>query len=339
MQYEEKVVSFSSGAAVCAVVCACGSSGKSSGSISVEQTEPLESLEEDSEEETAQTVEEEKSSLDYDVEEQVLLDSDGIKITAEGLSINEFHGYLELNLNVENKTDTDITIGTCSAQIDISTGIGSYAYLNGYQVDTGILIDVPARSTVDDTGTFYWDGLKEAGIEEIGEIELAFDIYDPDYNEILTGDQAKCTIKTTLKGEPDTELSDDMPLLLDAGGWQIYGKYVPAAEDMPEDKGHILAVCRNTSGSSAQIHFSEIAVDGTVLTYEASIGGTLNIGDRYYENPGRAVICTESFSMADNVPEISDASVITAVLEAYGSETGDYSNGQTLGTVTFPIAR
>lgn len=235
--------------------------------------------------------------------------------------------------------NTDITIGTCSAQIDISTGIGSYAYLNGYQVDTGILIDVPARSTVDDTCTFYWDGLKEAGIEEIGEIELAFDIYDPDYNEILTGEQAKCTIKTTLKGEPDTELSDDMPLLLDAGGWQIYGKYVPAAEDMPEDKGHILAVCRNTSGSSAQIHFSEIAVDGTVLTYEASIGGTLNIGDRYYENPGRAVICTESFSMADNVPEISDASVITAVLEAYGSETGDYSNVQPLGTVTFPIAR
>ena len=43
-------------------------------------------------------------------------------------------------------------------------------------------------------------------------------------------------------------------------------------------RGHILAVCRNVSGSSAQLHFSEIAVDGTVLTYEASIGGTLNIG-------------------------------------------------------------
>ena len=141
-----------------------------------------------------------------------------------------------------------------------------------------------------------------------------------------------------LEEEPDTELSDDMPLLLDAGGWQIYGKYVPADEEMPEDKGHILAVCRNVSGSSAQLHFSEIAVDGTVLTYEASIGGTLNIGDHYYENPEHAVICSEYFSAADNVPEISDSSVITAVLEASGSETGDYSNVQTLGTVTFPIA-
>ena len=319
--------------------CACGSSGKSGGTITVEQTEPLESSEEDTENAEAEATEEEENDLDYDVEEQVLLDSGGIKITATGLSTNEFHGYLELNLSAENQTDTDIGIGTCSAQIDVPTGIGSYAYLNGYQVDTSILIDVPAHSTVEDTCTFYWDELKEAGIEEINEIELAFHIHDPDYNEILSGEQAKCTIKTTLEGEPDTELSDDMALLLDAGGWQIYGKYVPGDEDLPEDKGHILAVCRNTSGESAQIHFAEIAVDGTVLTYEASIGGTLNIGNRYYENPGRAVVCRESFAMADNVPEISDASVITAVLETAGPETGDYSDVQTLGTVTFPVVR
>ena len=62
-----------------------------------------------------------------------------------------------------------------------------------------------------------------SGIERIGEIELAFNIHDPDYNDILTGEQTKCTIRTTLEEEPDTELSDDMPLLLDAGGWQIYG--------------------------------------------------------------------------------------------------------------------
>ncbi|HIW41399.1 MAG TPA: hypothetical protein H9743_04525 [Candidatus Mediterraneibacter vanvlietii] len=336
---KKKVLTLLLAAVMGASVCACGSSEKSGGSISVVQTEPLESSEEDAEggAEADQDTEED-TAPDYDVEEQVLLDSEGIKITATGLSINEFHGYLELNLSVENQTDTDIGIGTCSAQIDIPAGVGNYVYLNGYQVDSSILIDVPAHSTADDTCTFYWDDLKEAGIEEIGEIELAFNIHDSDYNDILTGEQTKCTIRTTLEEEPDTELSDDMPLLLDAGGWQIYGKYVPADEEMPEDKGHILAVCRNVSGSSAQLHFSEIAVDGTVLTYEASIGGTLNIGDHYYENPEHAVICSEYFSAADNVPEISDSSVITAVLEASGSETGDYSNVQTLGTVTFPIA-
>lgn len=319
-------------------LCACGSpdgNGNSGAQISVEQSDPIESTDSNEEDEPS----DEELKPDYDVEEQVLLDTGGITITATGLSLNEFYGYLELNLTVSNQTDTDITVGLNSADIDVPVGVGSYAYLNGFQVSATALIDVPAQSSTDDTCTFHWDDLIAAGIDEVSQIELGFDIHDQDYNHIVTGSQGLCTLQTTLEGSMDTELSDDMALLLDAEGWQIYGKYVPADESAENDKGHILAVCRNNTDSPGQIHFKEISVDGTVLTYEADIGGTLNIGNQYYENPGHAVVSKTSFAAADNVPDISDSSVITATLETFGPETGDYTDTQPLGTVTFPIGK
>ena len=107
-------------------------------------------------------------------------------ITATGLSLNEFYGYLELNLTVSNQTDTDITVGLNSADIDVPVGVGSYAYLNGFQVSATALIDVPAQSSTDDTCTFHWDDLIAAGIDEVSQIELGFDIHDQDYNHIVT---------------------------------------------------------------------------------------------------------------------------------------------------------
>ena len=323
-----------------ASLAACGSSGEDSKTISVEQTEPLESADEG---EVSAAGEEESPGPDYDVEEQVILDSAGVRITAEGLSFNEHYGYLELGLTVENQTGKEIHIGLNSADLDVPFGSGTYAYLNGYQTDASVLIDVPSGETAEDVCTFHWDSLLEAGIEDIRDIELAFDISDPDYNKILSGSQALCALETTLpEDEADRELSDDLPLLLDSNGFQVYGKFIKADSENPQDKGHLLTVIRNNTAEAAQLRFENITLDGTRLTYDTNpdSGIGTDIGSYHYENPGHAVVSCESFARSDNLPEITDASVIHATLTAYGPDTGDYTGDPLiLGPAVIPVSQ
>lgn len=335
------------GAAICCLAVGCsGSDGtqentaeeSATNSITVESTETLEISESDSEGIIEESEEEDDNGIGYDVEEQVLIDSEGIKITATGLSLNEYWGYLELNLTVENQTDTDIHVSTSGAQLGLYGGTGSYSYLNGVQVSANTYIDVPTQGASEGNCTFYWNSLKEAGIEDIGEIEVAFHIYDPEFNDILTGEAARCTIQTTLDGDPDIEPSSDMPLLLETEGWQIYGKYVPAVEETEEDKGYILALCRNNTDSSALLRFSDFTVDSASLTSSLSSAVGFMSGF-YYENPGHAVLCRISLSEAGNFPEITESSVITAGLETGGSQDGDYTGLQSQGVVAFTIAQ
>lgn len=63
----------------------------------------------------ADTTEEETEAAnqasDTSIEEQVLLDKDGIKITATGFTRDEY-GWDQIQVIVENNTDKDLTIGS-----------------------------------------------------------------------------------------------------------------------------------------------------------------------------------------------------------------------------------
>ena len=311
-------------------LCGCGASEepeeeKSSTSISVEQTEPAPEEEKD-------------NGLGFDVEEQVILDANGVTITADGLEINEHTGDYKLGLNVDNTTDQMLTISLRSADVSLPAGPGSYSYINGFQVSSTCLIDIPAQGSAEDACFLEKAVLDEAGITQISSIELGFTVHDADYNDILDGSQSICTVKTTLERDGDTRPADDMQVVYDQNGFQILARFVPGETD--EDKGHITSIIRNNTGAGAQIRIRDVTVDGTPLTYAYEPGpdaSQYSIGGDYYENAGKAVCTVTSLGLADEVPEITDSSAIAFSLDIGGAEVGDWTGVQTIGPIQIPV--
>lgn len=120
------------------------------------------------------------------VEETVLLEQGGIKITATSLSYNNYS--VSLNLSIENGTDKNLTF--------LSETIGYSANsINGYMIEDGYLnCEVAAGKKANDKLTFQYDTLRLFGIDRIADMEIGFNIRDDDYNDIFTG---VCQIKTS----------------------------------------------------------------------------------------------------------------------------------------------
>ena len=113
------------------------------------------------------------------LEETVLVDENGIKITATGLNYTNYS--VELELTIENNSDKDLSF--------ISRSMGySCNSVNGYMVSDGYLnCDVAAGKKANDSISFDYDGLMLYGINEIADMEIGFDISDDDYNHTYSG--------------------------------------------------------------------------------------------------------------------------------------------------------
>lgn len=108
------------------------------------------------------------------IEETVLVDENGVKITAKELTYGNYAA--ELTLVIENNSEKDLSF--------IANSIGySCNSINGYMVPEGYLnCDVAAGKKANDTISIGYDTLMLYGIYEIADIEIGFDISDDDYN-------------------------------------------------------------------------------------------------------------------------------------------------------------
>lgn len=129
------------------------------------------------------------------LEETVLLDEGGIKITATGLTDYGLGGTPDLELHVENNTDGDIMVQT-----------SEYAAVNGCMVRGIASIQASAGDSADDTVMFLDDEFEEAGIETVSDIRLAVRAIDADWNEICASDFV--TVKTSAYGTVETPAVD-----------------------------------------------------------------------------------------------------------------------------------
>ncbi len=120
------------------------------------------------------------------IEETVLVDENGVKITAKELTYGNYAA--ELTLVIENNSDKDLSF--------IANSIGySCNSINGYMVPEGYLnCDVAAGKKANDTISIGYDTLMLYGIYEITDIDFGLDISVDDYNHTYTGPR---TIQTT----------------------------------------------------------------------------------------------------------------------------------------------
>ena len=105
------------------------------------------------------------TTAEITIEEAVIVEQEGIKITAKSFSYKGVFGP-EIKLLIENDSSQPITVQARNTSV------------NGYMVDTMMSADVAAGKKANDTLTLSQDDLDAAGISTIADIEVVFHVFD-----------------------------------------------------------------------------------------------------------------------------------------------------------------
>lgn len=183
------------------------------------------------------------------IEEQVLLDVDGIKITATELVEDSIWGK-GIRLLIENNSEQDLGF-SCDALI-----------VNNYMISNLFSATVTAGNKANETLDLFSTELEAAGIENIGQIELYIHTFDPESYMTLTNYE-KMTIQTSDYANMDTKAMDDGMELVNQDGIRIVGKYVD--EDSFWGAG-VLLYLENSSGKNVGIACDDMSVNGFMMS-------------------------------------------------------------------------
>ena len=210
------------------------------------QTEDKKTEEGSSEENAAA---EKSEGVDVSIEEQVLVDQDGIKITALEYVKDSIWGD-GIKVLIENETDKDVMVG-CNALI-----------VNDYMINDLFASEVAAGKKSNETIYLSSSELKAAGIDTVGRIEIYFHVYDTDsYDKIFDTDCV--TIETSAIDSIDTTANDEGTELYNDGGIRIIGKTV---DENSFWGTAILLYIENQSGNNVGISVDDLSINGFMFT-------------------------------------------------------------------------
>lgn len=183
------------------------------------------------------------------IKEQVLVEQDGVKITAKEYVTDSFWGD-GVKVLVENSTDRNIMVG-CTALI-----------VNNYNISDLFATEVAAGMSANDTIYLSSNELNAAGIDSVGKIEVYFHVYDNDtWDNIF--DSECITIETSAIGDMKIEAHDDGYELYNENGIRIVGK---AVDENSFWGAGILLFIENTTDTNISVHVDNFAVNGFMLT-------------------------------------------------------------------------
>lgn len=182
------------------------------------------------------------------IEEQVLIDTNGIKITAKEYLTDKIWGD-GIKLLIENSSDTDYTVG-CDALI-----------VNDYMITDLFSSKVAAGKNANETMYLSSSGLKAAGIESVGKVEMYFHASDAQYNMVFKNEYAE--IHTSEFDNMDTTPNDAGTELYSADGIRIVGKTV---DENSFWGSAILLYIENNSGKSVGINVDDMSINGYMIT-------------------------------------------------------------------------
>jgi len=187
------------------------------------------------------------SSAEATIEETVLVDQDGIKITATEYDADSIWGD-SISLLIENNTDTDYTIG-CDALI-----------VNNFMITDLFVATVAAGKSANESMYLSSSELEAAGIDNVGQIEMYFHAYDDGYDNLFS--DVYSVVKTSLYSSMDTSSDITGTELYNANGIRIIGMAVD--EDSFWGMSIVL-YCENTSDKNVTISVDDLSVNGFMM--------------------------------------------------------------------------
>ena len=183
------------------------------------------------------------------IEEQILLDQDGLLITAKEYVNDSIWGD-GIKLLIENNTETNLGIN-CNATI-----------VNNYMITDLFSASVAAGKKANETVWLSSVELKAAGIENVGQVELYFHVYDNDtFESKFNADVA--VIKTSVFDQMDTTPDDVGQELFNQNGIRIVGKVV---DENSFWGTAVLLYLENNSGSNVLVACDDMSINGFMVT-------------------------------------------------------------------------
>ena len=230
------------------VLCMVLFAAMAMGSGSSESGEEKEVVSSGSSEGTGTSQEEKEEEPAITIEEQVLLDQDGIVVTAKEYVADSIWGD-GIKLLVENNGDKTVTV-SCNALI-----------VNNFMISDLFVAEVAPGKKSNETLNLSSTELKAAGIDTVGQVEIYFHVYDSEtYDGIFDSDCV--TIKTSAYATMDTKPNDAGTELYNANGIRIVGKTV---DENSFWGTAILLYCENTSGKNVGISVEEMSINGFMM--------------------------------------------------------------------------
>ena len=193
-------------------------------------------------------VDNEQTDTGESINEQVLVDQDGIKITATEYVTDSIWGD-GIKLLVENNSAKDYTIG-CDALI-----------VNDYMITDLFSADVAAGKKSNEVMYLSSTELKAAGIDTVGQIEMYFHAYDSNWDNLFKNVYSK--LETSEFANMDTTPNDEGQELYNANGVRIVGKTV---DENSFWGTAILLYIENTSGQNVGINVDNMSINGYMMT-------------------------------------------------------------------------
>jgi hypothetical protein len=190
-----------------------------------------------------------EAAMEVTIDEQVLVDQNDIVVTATEYTTDSIWGD-GIKLLLENNSNEDVTVG-CNALI-----------VNDYMITDLFSADVAAGKKANETLYLSNSELKAAGIENVGQVEVYFHVYDSvSYDTIFDTDDV--TIQTSEYENMDTAVDDAGTELYNEGGIRIVGKTV---DENSFWGTAILLYTENTSGKNVGISVDDMSINGFMMS-------------------------------------------------------------------------
>lgn len=233
------------------------------------------------------------------IEELVLVDQDGIKVTAKSLELEGSFIGPQLKVLVENESEAAVIVQVRDVSI------------NGITVESPFSCNVAAGKKANDEISFMSSELERAGITDLGEIELKLHIFDSETWDAVLDTEA-ITIKTSLAGTFEQVVDDSGQVLYEENGVKIVFKGLEEESFMGPKLDLYL---ENNGDKGVTVQVRDFSVNGFMVS--CSMSCELPAGKKAFDG-----INLMSSDLEDNdITDIQDAEFSFTIFD-----TEDWSN-------------
>lgn len=243
------------------------------------------------------------------LEEQVIFDKDGIKVTVKGLSSDDFFGPA-VKVLVENGSDQNITVQTRNCSV------------NGLMMEPMFSCDVAAGKKANDTIAFMTSQLETAQISTIASIEFYLNIFDSDSWEDITRSDI-ITLNTSAVDHVQT-YNDSGFTVCDDGGIRIVVQKLNSEDSFWGSDVYVYA--ENNTDANITIQARDVSIDGFMV--EPMFSCDIAAGKKAYDT-----ITFLQSDLEDN--DITDIKELELRFTVFNSDTWEDILDTDIITVTF----